>query len=310
MIASVGGAPIRGPNRLRPFVVPVIGVMLGSAVTSDILSELLTFGPALLLLPPFLIVTAALSFLVYRRLAGMDAVTAYYAAMPGGLNDMMLLGEAAGGNGRRIALAHATRIFVVITFVVLFYGIVLDVGAGAEGSRRPHVPLAALSPMDWLVLAGCAVLGAQMGRRIGLPAPEIFGSMILSGVAHATGLVLTAPPTILVVGAQIVMGTIIGCRFLGVSVREIGRDMTIGVVSSVAMMAVALGMATLLSRMTGDPLSLSFLVLSPGGLTEMSLLAFAMGQDVVYVTALHIIRITLVIALASPIFKWIARRGL
>ena len=305
-IAAVSGLPIRGPNRLRPLVLPVIGVMLGSGVTSEILMKMLDFGPALGLLVPFLVASAIVSFVVYRFIGRFDGVTAYFCAMPGGLNDMMILGEEAGGNSRRIALAHATRVFVVISFVVLFYGFVLGVDSkGSPGGR--FVPLGALSAADWAILAACAVIGAPLAARLKLPAAQILGPMILSGAAHGVGFVHVPPPTILIIVAQLVVGTVVGCRFLGATLTELGREVLLGAVSSVAMIGVAILFALLLSGTTDDPLSLSFLALSPGGLTEMSLLALSMGQDVVYVTTIHIIRITIVIAIASPIFRLLTR---
>lgn len=304
-IAAMFGAPIRGPNRLRPFFIPVIGVMLGSGVTSDILQRMLEFWPALVLLVPFLVFSAAASFLVYRYLGRFDPITAFFCAMPGGLNDMMMLGGEAGGNARKIALAHATRILVVITFVVLFYGLVLGVDSTTTGGR--FVPLSLLTASDWFILGACAVIGAPLATKLDLPAAQILGPMILSGVAHGAGLVHVAPPTILIVVAQIVVGTVIGCRFLGATVQEIGREVLLGGGSSLVMIGVAIVFAGLLVGMTGDPLDLSFLALSPGGLTEMSLLALAMGQDVIYVTTIHIIRISIVIALAAPAFRLIRR---
>lgn len=307
-IAAVARAPITGPNRLRPIFIPVIGVMLGSGVTSDILQRMLDFWPALVLLLPFLAVSAAVSFAIYRFVGRFDPVTAYFCAMPGGLNDMMILGEEAGGNPRRIALAHATRILIVISFVVLFYGFVL----GVESQNTPGgglVPLGLLTPADWLILGACAAIGAPIAKKLGLPAAQILGPMILSGAAHGLGLVHVAPPTLLVVLAQIVVGTVIGCRFVGATIGEIGREVLLGGGSSLAMIAVAIGFALPLVAMTGDPLDLSFLVLSPGGLTEMSLLALAMGQDVIYVSTIHIIRISIVIALAVPVFRLIRRIG-
>ena len=305
-VASVAGAPIRGPNKLRPLVVPVIGVMLGSGVTSDILQRMLEFWPAIVLLVPFLAVSAIASYAIYRLLGRFDPVTAFFCAMPGGLNDMMILGEEAGGNSRRIALAHATRILVVITFVVLFYGLVLGVESDAGGGAR-IVPLSLLTPSDWIILGACAVIGAPLAKWLGLPAPQILGPMILSGLTHGVGLVHVAPPTILVILAQIVVGTVVGCRFLGATFREVWREVLLGGGSSLAMIGVAIVFALGLSRMSGDPLELSFLALSPGGLTEMSLLALAMGQDVIYVTTLHIIRISIVIAMAAPVFRLIRR---
>ena len=61
--------------------------------------------------------------------------------------------------------------------------------------------------------------------------------------------------------------------------------------------------AELIAISSNIPLAQAFLAFSPGGLTEMSLLTLAMGQDVTYVSVMHIIRITLVIAIAPTVFK-------
>ena len=102
--------------------------------------------------------------------------------------------------------------------------------------------------------------------------------------------------------------TVIGCRFLGATPREVGRDIGLATVSSLLMISVAIAFAYAVTAATGTSTSQTFLAYSPGGLTEMSLLAFAMGQDIAYVTTAHIIRITAVILLAAPVFHLIRRR--
>lgn len=305
-IAAMLGAPIRGPERLRPYVVPVIGVLLGSSITLAVLAAALTWWPAVLVLLPFLVCAGAVSFLFYRRLAGYDPVTAFFCAMPGGLNDMLIMGGAAGGEEKRIALAHAARVLIVVTFVVLFYGLVL--GVASTGSGGTWVALSVPSPSDWLILGACAVLGVPMAKALRLPAPQILGPMILSGAAHVTAIVVVAPPSLLVILAQIVVGTVIGGRFIGATPREVGRDIGFASVSTLLMIGVAVAFALGLTRVTGIPLSQSFLAYSPGGLTEMSLLALAMKQDVAFVSTLHILRITLVIAAAAPLFRLLRPR--
>ena len=57
-------------------------------------------------------------------------------------------------------------------------------------------------------------------------------------------------------------------------------------------------------------LAQAFLAYAPGGLTEMSLLTLAMGQDATYVSVIHVIRITLVIAAAPLVFAMIRTRTL
>ncbi|WP_439155721.1 AbrB family transcriptional regulator [Yoonia sp.] len=308
-VAAMLRAPVAGPLRLRPWVMPVIGVLLGSSVTAGIFGRLGSWGITLALLPAFLAIAAALSYQVYRRFGGYDPVTAFYAAMPGGVNEMLILGTEAGGNERRIALAHAARILLVICFVAVFFGLFLGVTSGGGGAV--WVGLDALGMADYLILGFCAVAGAWAGKHLRLPASAIFGPMILSGIAHVTGWVTVAPPSLLVIAAQITVGTIIGTRFVGATLRELRRDLGLAAIVTLVMLGVATGFAAALSRISGVPLEQAFLAYSPGGLTEMSLLTLALGQDVAYVSIMHIIRITLVIGSAPFVFgRIIGRRPL
>lgn len=301
-VAAMLRAPIAGPDKLRPFMIPIIGVMLGSGVSAEVLGLLGSWLITLLLLPLFLVCAAGISYAVYRRLGGYDPVTSFYCAMPGGLNEMLILGATAGGDERRIALAHAARVLIIIVFVALFFGLVLGVSSGGRGAAQ-WIGLYQITTQDYAILGLCAVLGALMGKWLGLPAAPIFGPMILSGVAHIAGWVTVAPPTIFVIAAQITIGTIIGTRFIGATVREIRTDIGLSAVASLLMLFAAVGFAEFIVMISGIPLAQAFLAFSPGGLTEMSLLTLAMGQDVAYVSIMHIIRITVVIALAPLLFK-------
>ena len=305
-VAAMLRAPIGGPDRLRPYVIPVIGVMLGSGVTAEVFGLLGTWAMSLLLLPLFLACAAGISYAVYRRIGGYDPVTAFYSAMPGGLNEMLILGGDAGGEERRIALAHAARVLIIIIFVALFFGLVLGVSSGGRGASQ-WVGLYQITVPDYAILGASAVGGVLLGKRLGLPAAPIFGPMILSGIAHIAGWVTVAPPTVFVVAAQITIGTIIGTRFVGATLKEIRNDISLSAIASFLMLLAAVGFALLIASINGIPLTQAFLAFSPGGLTEMSLLTLAMGQDVTYVSIMHIIRITLVIAIAPFVFRWTRR---
>ena len=95
-IAAMAHVPVRAPVRLRPIVMPVIGVLLGSAISPEVFGMLGSWIATLLVLPVFLGCAALVSYAVYRWIGAYDPVTAYYAAMPGGLNDMLIMGAEAG----------------------------------------------------------------------------------------------------------------------------------------------------------------------------------------------------------------------
>lgn len=313
MIANVAAAmlraPVKGPAGLRHIVVPVIGVLLGSGVTADMFGLISTWVLTLVLLPPFLLAAAGVSFVIYRRIGGYDPVTAYYAAMPGGLNEMILLGGEAGGSERQIALAHAARVMIVITFVALYFGLVLGVSAGGSDGAN-WTGFGALTLRDYAVLGLCAVAGAWLGKIARLPAAPVFGPMILSGIAHYTALVTVPPPSLFVIAAQVTIGTVIGTRFVGAKLADLGRELGLAALSSGIMLIVALGFAEVIVLAGGMPLAQAFLAYAPGGLTEMSLLTLAMGQDATYVSVIHVIRITLVIAVAPLVFAMIRKPSL
>lgn len=306
-LAAFMRLPVAGPESLRGWVIPVIGVMLGAGVTADVLGMLGLWIVTLILLPVFLAVAALVSYNVYRRLGGYDPVTAFYAAMPGGLNEMLILGAEAGGDERRIALAHAARVLLIIVFVALFFGLFLGVTTGGQNGAQ-WTAVDAITAVDYAILIACAVIGVLLGTALRLPAAPVFGPMILSGIAHIAAWVTVPPPTLFVIGAQITIGTIIGTRFVGATLAEVRRDIGLSAVSSFLMLIIAVAFAEIIVLMTAIPLPQAFLAFSPGGLTEMSLLTLALDQDVAYVSVMHIIRITLVIAIAPFVFRVVLRR--
>lgn len=301
LIAAVAGAPVTAPTTLRKLVVPVLGVMLGSGFHPGLFAHGADWVLTLLILPVFVAAAFGASMLIYRKIGRYDPVTAYFSSAPGGLNDMMILGAEAGGDEKRIALAHASRVFIVVTFVGFFYGSFLGISIAGEG--RPYVGFADVPVTDLTILAACAILGAWIGPRLGLPAPQILGPMILSGLAHLTALTDAPPPTLAVNATQLVMGTVVGCRFAGARPVEIARDMALAAVASSLMLAIALAAAFSVTGLTRVPLSETFLAFSPGGLPEMSLLSLAMNADIAYVATIHVVRITLVIAFAPLVFR-------
>lgn len=305
-VVAAAGFDLRFPAKLLYVAFPVVGVMLGSRITSEMMAQAPQWITTFVLLVPFVVAACGLSYVFYRKIGGFDAATAYYSAMPGGLNDMVILGGAAGGDERRIALAHAARILCVIGFVALFFGAVL----GVRSSSAPGQWLA-VTQIDWhdaAWLAGAAVLGLPLGKVLRLPAPYMLGPMIVSAVVHVAGFVSIPPPDLLVIGAQVVLGVRIGVRFRGVPVRDIVRDLRLGAVSSIMMIAVALGFAWVNAILSDIELSQAFLAFSPGGFVEMSLLALAMGQEVAYVSISHVLRIMLVI-FGAPIAARVIRIG-
>jgi uncharacterized membrane protein AbrB (regulator of aidB expression) len=72
----------------------------------------------------------------FRNLCGFDRATAVFAAMPGGLGEMTLLGSQYGGDTRRLVLVHSVRI-VAVVFAVPFIVSGMVPGGLTRSRARP-----------------------------------------------------------------------------------------------------------------------------------------------------------------------------
>lgn len=296
-LAALWGLKIAVPGNLRTPMLAILGVLLGSGFTADLWSELGGWLPTLLSLPAYVVVLTWVSALYLRRIARFDSRTALFAGTPGGFGEMVLLGDRAGGDIRRIALVHSVRVLLIVLAVPLVVR-----GFGIE---LPAVPRAAAPPgwLDALALLVAAALGGWLGTLLRLPAPALLGGMIVSAAGHATGLLEGAPPALVVALAQLVIGCSIGCRFTGFRLHDIVATLIAGLGLTVVMFAVSFLAAAAIHVATDTPPLLLLLALVPGGVAEMSVIALALGIDPAFVATHHIVRIAIIVAAAPMVVR-------
>lgn len=304
--AVMARVDLRGPDELRPVVVPVIGVMLGAGFDTDTFGQLSQWALSLAGLVIYIGVSAALVVPFYIKAGRLDPVTAFFAAMPGGINEMTVIGEDLGGDGKRIILAHAARIVLTISLIAFWFRVVLgyEVGGVLTTSDPDH----ALTVLSAAVLLACAVVGTWVGGKLRLPAPGLLGPLVLSAVVHMAGVTQSSPPAWLIILAQIILGASMGARFRGASSRLVLTTIALSFGGTLIMLGVTLAAAVGLHTSFGQTTEQVILAYAPGGLTEMSLVALAMRADVAYISVHHLARIVILIAIAPTLLAWIARR--
>jgi uncharacterized protein len=305
-VASLAGAPLRLPHRLRSPMVAVIGVTLGSGFDRELAASVPRWWPSLVALLPYALVLGGATYLYLRRVEGLDPRTAFFSSAPGGLSEMILLGERSGGDVRTISLIHATRILLVVA-VVPFAARALGDGAGAAAGVGP--PGAGADAAALLALTATGAAGFWLGAKLRLPAWALLGPMLASALAHGAGLVEAAPPRALVAAAQVVIGASVGARFSGFPLAAVARAIRSGAVLTVLMLALTAGVAEAVAAVTGAPFLRLFLAYVPGGLAEMSLVALSLGVEPAFVALHHILRIALVVAAAAPLFRYTSGPG-
>ncbi|SDU48248.1 AbrB family transcriptional regulator [Stappia sp. ES.058] len=303
LICSVSGLPLASPKSARPAMSATIGVVLGTYFQPDLFAHVGEWAFSISALLVFIALAGGIGVTYFHFVGRMDWKTSYFAGMPGGLIEMVLAADANGADSRKVALVHSTRVF--LTVMMLPPLVTWMEGAAGPASARPMMPVTGESVLLVVVLAAG---GALLGRLLHLPARYLMGPMLLCAVLNLSGVLHgLAPPTLLVWGAQIVIGTVIGCRFIGVDWRHVVGVVTLTAGSILAFLCLAFAVAFLLQAVMSIPLAQGVLAFAPGGVAEMSLVAIALHADAAFVALHHVIRISVVMAFAPLVFKLLKR---
>ena len=285
------------PPGLRLFFVPIIGVAIGGNFTPQILAEARLWWPSLVALCLFIPTAHLLGYRALRATGTLDPITAFFGAAPGGLTETVLMGEEMGADVAMLTMLQFLRLILTIIVVPLGFTIATGHAVGSAGGAS-LVVAHHLSLVDWGWIAGAAALGLVLGRASRLPAGVITGPILVSAAMHLAGLSDASPPGWSIMATQIVIGTSLGVRFAGMPARNFVLALRLAGVNVAIFIALAAGFSFALATFVHEPVAAVFLAFAPGGLTEMALIALSLQMSVIYVTAHHVLRIVLAVALA------------
>ena len=295
LIVALAGAPLKGMGPVSVLARTVLGVAVGASITPDVVGRIPQMAGSVALVPVYVGVIGLVGVPFFRRL-GYDPVTAWYAAMPGGLQDMVIFGTEAGGNGRALALIHATRVLVIVTLAPAiltgFYGAALT---GAVGAPVRDLPVSELA-----LMAAAAIVGWKGAERAGLFGASILGPMIVTAALSLTGLIHARPPAEAIWAAQFFIGLGIGVQYVGVTLRELRSFILSGLAFVMLLALLAAVFCEIVTQSSlAHPVE-GFLAFAPGGQAEMTVLALVAGADLGFVILHHLTRIVIVI-LGAPV---------
>lgn len=292
LVAALAGLPLRGTGQIGIGARTILGVAVGGALTPALLGQLPSMLASVALVPVYIGLIGLVGVPFFRRVCGYDAATAWYAAMPGGLQDMVIFGTEAGGNGRTLSLIHATRVLVIVTLAPVLmtqlFGASLDQPIGEPARDLPWSEMA--------LMAAAALIGWKGGEHIGMFGASILGPLILTGALSLAGLIHHRPPAEAILVAQFFIGAAIGVGYTGITAQELRRDVLAGVGFVVILAALAALMSEIVYQLGLARAVEAFLAFAPGGQAEMTVLAIVAGADLGYVVVHHLTRILLVIS--------------
>lgn len=302
LIAALAGARLGGFGIISVLARTVLGLAVGTSITWAVVAQVPQMAGSVALMPVYVIVIACVGVPFFRRVCGFDTVTSYYAAMPGGLQDMVLFGQEAGANPRVLSLIHATRVLVIVTVAP----VLLTSLYGAALTNPIGQPAADIPAHEMVLMAVAGIVGWKLAERVGLFGAPILGPLIASAALTLGDLIHARPPAEAIEASQFFIGSAIGVYYVGVTLREL-RQVVISGLSFMLVLAVLAAIFAQIVTVLGFAYPVeAFLAFAPGGQAEMMVLAIVAGADLGFVAAHHLVRIVLVIVgapLVAKVFK-------
>lgn len=302
LIAALIGVEMRGMPVVNNLMRTILGVAVGATFTWALVVSMASMWTTLILVPFMIFMIGLLGVPYFQKLWGFDFATSYYSAMPGGLQDMLLFGEEAGGDVRALSLIHATRVLVIVValpFILKGYW-------GVDFDNPPGVSATTLPLSQMVLMAVCGVAGWQIAKFVGLFGASILGPMILAAILALSGILQFRPPAEAIWMAQFFIGMTVGTKYAGVTGEELRRDVLAALGFCVILLVLAGLFVEAIHIFHLAPPMETLLAFAPGGQAEMTVLALIAGADMAFVIAHHVLRIVVVILgapLAARIFS-------
>jgi membrane AbrB-like protein len=279
--AAAFGAAAPPPKPVQHVTILLSGVAMGSGLSPQTLHTLARYPLSLAILAVGIVAMTAASYSALLRSHGFNRPTAFYGAVPGALSYVFLVADGSGADLARVAVIQVFRLFVLMAIVPL----VARVGAGAAIAVFATDPLYVTA-----ILVGLAGATGFALEAAGVANGGLYAGILVSAAAHGAGWAPGRLQPDLQIVAQVLVGAWVGARFIGFDWGLLRRLLLAAAGSFLAAFAVAAAFAALAARAVGAPFADALAAFAPGGLEAMTMMAFALGLDPLFVGAHHLAR--------------------
>ena len=298
LVCACLGRPIGSDGRVGDVGRAILGAAVGGTLSGG---HFLVFvdAPALLLI---VLIYVLLSGLVgswwLRSRCGWSPATAWFAALPGGLSEMVELAkQQPDAKPHWVALSHTLRVFWLVLGAATLTALLSDF-------RFSPAAFGTVSGASLVLLAISVLLGLWVGRVLSLPAPSVIGPLCVAAVLALSLELRAVPNEGLVLFAQFAIGWSLAHRFMGSSATQVRRCVVHVAGLLAALVPIWLAAVVAAQWAAGGTFQVWTLGLAPGGQAEMALLALLLGAAPAVVVALHLVRVLMITASAG----WLYRR--
>ncbi|RBQ27200.1 MULTISPECIES: AbrB family transcriptional regulator [Arcobacteraceae] len=293
--------PIQSPKVFSPPARILIGLTIGSAFTPQILEFIPHYAISLLLVIPFTILVIFFGTYYYYKVLKYDLKTSYLGSMPGGVIEMVIIGQELKADTSKITLMQSSRLFFVVVSLpfIIQYIFQIDI----RGNQLLTTPIKDIDLFEFSYIYIFGILAAFIAKKLRITAAYLIGPMIVSMVLYSSGFVHTHIPDELLKFIQIVFGSIIGFTFKNVDLKTILKTLVATLGHFIILLILCTIFILIIYHFMDFKALDILLAFGPGGQTEINLIAILVGANLPYITLHHIVRLFIVMNIAPVIAK-------
>lgn len=295
-LLALVGFDLKIPTLIRDFAFLFIGIGIGSGVNAEAADAMLRWPLAFIALFVMLVVAMAACREVLSRGFGFTRRSAVLASAPGHLSFVLALAASSGSDVMRVTVAQSVRL-LLLTLVVPAVAVVMGLDLSGPVFTAPE----RLSYLHLVVLVVVSLIVAAILKPLRVPAPILLGALLTSALAHLTDVAPGVLEPRVTAACLIVMGTLIGSRFVGVTPRQLAQVAGAGLTTTVVTVLLACLAAIPAAYLIDMPVPHVLVAFAPGGLETMIVMGAVLGANPGFVAAAHVGRL-LMLSVLIPIF--------
>ena len=304
IIVETNGGSIRLPSYIRLIAQALVGCMLASAVSPEIVRTFLKEWPLLVSIVVLVIFAASFVGWILGKSQVMPGTTAVWGLSPGAATASILMAGAYGADVRLVAFTQYLRVVMVVATA----SIVARLWVHVSPASHPVVWFPPIDAAAFVETLALAAVGGSVGYLLRFPAAVLLMPMALGAALQAEGLMHIELPHWLLAIAYALVGWMIGQTFSRDILIHAFRTLPQTILAILALIAFCGGLSVVLAKTLGiDPLT-AYLATSPGGLDSVAVIAASAKVDLSFVLALQTVRLLIVLAIGPSISRFVANR--
>ncbi|MEQ2525869.1 AbrB family transcriptional regulator [Bacillaceae bacterium CLA-AA-H227] len=306
LIASRMGLKLYWPRRMRDIAIVIVGYSIGLSFTKDALRLILIQLPSIFLATIFIIgFCVALAYLI-SKITGLDYPSVLIGSIPGGLSQMLLLGEEIKGvNLSIVTFLQVSRLILIIIFVPLLVFSPLVKNGSTNASMVIHSPTITLVDLfpNILVFIPVVLLSIILAKKFKFPTPYLVGPIFGTAIVGLVGFQGPSLPSSVLDVSQLMIGSYIGLLIHFEEIEHKLKMVGVAISSGVLLLLGSWGLSWLFAHMKHISFSTSALSLAPGGMDQMGIIAAEIHADLSIVAGYQLFRLFFIFFVVPPILR-------